>query len=96
MITSGITRGAVIIPDSSVRPRNAPKRARVTPARVPSTTAPQAEIAAISIDSPAAPRICVFDSSSPYHFRVGECAASQTVTSRELLNEKTIIERIGR
>ena len=33
--------------------------------------------------------------SSPYHLSVGECAASHTVTRRELLNENTIIDRIG-
>ncbi len=95
VITSGMTNGAAVIPDSSVRPLNGPNLARVTPASVPRMTAPHAEIAAISIDSPAAPRIWAFENSSPYHLSVGECAASQTVTNLELLNEKTTIDRMG-
>src|SRR6185437_13174066 len=95
VITSGMTSGAVVMPNSRVRPRNWPKRARVTPARGPSTTAQQAEIAAIWIDSPAAPRIGPYDSSYPYQRKVGECGASHTVTRRELLNENTISDTIG-
>src|SRR6185312_7881687 len=70
-------------------------RDRVNPASVPSTTAQQAEIAAIWTDSPAAPRIWAFDSNSPYQRSVGEWAASHTVTRRELLNENTMRDRIG-
>ena len=51
--------------------------------------------AATLIESQAAPRICSLPSSARYHLRVGESAASQTVTSRELLKEKKIIDRIG-
>jgi hypothetical protein len=58
-------------------------------------TAPVAATSAIRIDSQAAPRICPFDNNSPYHLSVGEWAASQTVTSLELLNENTIIDRMG-
>src|SRR5262249_58599448 len=80
---------------SNRRPRNGPKRASAIPARVPSTTAAVAEISAMRIDSQAAPRICWLLSSALYHLRVGECAASHTVTRRELLNENTIIDAIG-
>src|SRR5690349_6172165 len=95
VMTSGITMGAVVIPDSSVRPLNGPNLASATPVSVPRMTAPVADMSAIRIDSHAAPTIWVFDSNSPYHLSVGECAASQTVTSLELLNENTIIDRIG-
>src|SRR5580658_1420956 len=95
VITSGITIGAVVIPDSNVRPRKGPKRASATPVSVPRITAPVAETRAIRIDSHAAPMICPFEINSPYHLSVGEWAESQTVTNRELLNEKTIIDRIG-
>src|ERR1700722_2674652 len=95
VITSGITIGAVVMPDSSVRPRKGPKRANATPVSVPRITAPVAETSAIRIDNHAAPTICPFEINSPYHLSVGEWAASQTVTKRELLNEKTIIDRIG-
>src|ERR1700716_2213602 len=95
VITSGITIGAVVIPDNKVRPRKGPNRASATPASVPRMTAPVAETSAIRIDSQAAPTICPFDNNSPYHLSVGEWAASQTVTSLELLNENTIIDRMG-
>src|ERR1700733_15296779 len=95
VMTSGMTSGAVVMPTSSVRPRNGPKRASATPVSVPSTTAPLAAISAIRTDSQAASRISSLPSSSPYHFNVGEWAASQTVTRRELLNENTIIDRMG-
>jgi hypothetical protein len=39
------------------------------------------------IDSHAASRISRLPNRAAYHFSVGEFAASQTVTSRELLNE---------
>src|SRR5580658_7777984 len=63
---------------------------------VPMTTAPNAFMTAILTDSQAASMIWRFWNKATYHFNVGECAASQTVTSREALNEKPIIERIGR
>src|ERR1700726_153773 len=88
VITSGITSGAVVIADSSVRPRNGPKRASTMPTRVPSTTAPVAAAAATLIESPAALKIWPLERSDIYHLNVGECAASHTVTKRELLNEK--------
>ncbi len=47
------------------------------------------------MDSQAADRMAPSSNSLAYHFRVGELAASHTVTRRELLNEKKIIERIG-
>ena len=95
-MTSGITSGAVVIPDNNVRPLNGPNRASTKPASVPSTTAPVAETAATLIDNQAASRIGVLCNNSPYHFSVGDAAASQTVTNLELLNEKNIIDRIGR
>ncbi len=95
VITSGMTSGAVVMPTSRVRPRNGPKRASATPVSVPSTSAPLAAMSAILMESHAALRISSLPSSSPYHLRVGEWAASQTVTRRELFSENTIIERIG-
>ena len=58
-------------------------------------TAPVAVVAATWMDSHAADRIWSSLNSCTYHFTVGEFAASQTVTRRELLNEKNTIERIG-
>src|SRR5665213_464286 len=96
VMTSGITSGAVVIADSSVRPRNGPNRASTIPPIVPTTTAPVAAAAATLMDSHAARRICSFESNDTYHLSVGECTASQTVTNRELLKEKIIIDKIGR
>src|SRR5689334_18500316 len=95
VMTSGMTSGAVVRPCSSARPRNGPKRDRTRPASVPRITAPVADIAATWMDSHAAERMAVSSNSLAYHLRVGEFAASHTVTRRELLNEKKIIERIG-
>src|SRR5690349_1512735 len=95
VMTSGMTSGAVVRPWSRARPRNGPKRDRTRPASVPSTTAPVADMAATLMDNQAADRMALSSNSFAYHFRVGEFAASQTVTRRELLNEKKIIERIG-
>ena len=58
-------------------------------------TAPVAVAAATWIDSHAAEMIWWSSKSFTYHFRVGELAASHTVTRRELLNEKNTIDRIG-
>ena len=95
VITSGITSGAVVMVESMARPRNGPKRTSASPASVPRMTAPVAVIAAICSDSNAASRICPFANSLRYQRRVGELAASQTVTNLELLNEKNTIERMG-
>src|SRR6516165_3038015 len=95
VMTSGMTIGAVVMPASSSRPRKGPKRANAMPASVPSTTAALAEISAMRIESQAAPRICSLLASVRYHLKVGECAASHTVTRRELLKENTIIDTIG-
>ena len=57
MITSGITSGAAVIPDSRVRPLNGPKRVSAMPASVPSATASVAEIAATLTLSHAALRM---------------------------------------
>ena len=84
VITSGITSGAVVRPENSVRPLNGPNRASTMPASVPSTTASVAEIAATRRLSHAAFRIWSFCSSSPYHFVENP---PHTVTSFDLLNE---------
>ena len=84
------------MPDEQRAAAEAPKRASATPARVPRMTAPVAATDARSASTARLhPVIWPFDNSAPYHLSVGECAASQTVTRRELLNEKTIIDRIG-
>src|SRR6185312_14975735 len=95
LITSGITMGAVVIPTRSERPRKAPNRASAVPASVPRTVAAVAAHAATRRDSQAASRTSPSEKSTPYHLRVGECAASQTVTRRLLLKEYTIIETMG-
>ncbi len=92
VITSGITSGAVAMPDSSVRPRNGPKRASAMPVSVPSTTAAVAAIAAILRLSSAAPTICLLASRAPYHLVENP---PHTVTSRDSLNEKTTSETMG-
>jgi hypothetical protein len=58
-------------------------------------TAPVADMAATWIDSHAADRIWSSESRRSYQRRVGDVSAFQTVTLRESLNEKTIIERMG-
>ena len=80
VMTSGMTSGAVVSPDSSVRPLNGPNRASVMPASVPSTTASVAEIAATLRLSHAALRICSLRSNSPYHLVENP---PHTVTSRD-------------
>ena len=84
VMTSGMTSGAVVRPESSVRPLKGPKRASTSPASVPSTTASVAEIAATFRLRNAAFRIWSFCSSAPYHLVE---KPPQTVTRRELLNE---------
>src|SRR6478735_9060239 len=93
--TSGMTSGAVVRPCSSARPRKGPNLASTRPAIVPSTTAPLAVMAAIRMDSQAACSTGRSWNSAAYQRSVGELAASHTVTSRELLKEYTIIEKIG-
>ena len=87
VMTSGSTIGAVVRPTNRLRPRNLPNRTRQNAASVPRIVAPVAFSAATRKDSRAASSTSPLDSSSPYHFSVGECAASHTVTSREALNE---------
>jgi hypothetical protein len=82
-----MTSGAVVRPCRNARPLNGPKRARISPARVPRITAPVALMAATWMDTHAAERIMPSLNSVPYHLSVGEFAASQTVTIFELLNE---------
>ena len=95
VMISGITSGAVVIAERNARPRNGPKRVNTTPAKVPRITAPLAVIAATLMEIQAAPSSWSFSSNRAYHRSVGELSRSQTVTRRELLNENTIIERIG-
>src|SRR6185312_2312477 len=95
LITSGMTMGAVVIPTRSERPRKAPNRARAVPARMPRIVETVAAQTATRSDSQAASSTCPSEKSTPYHLRVGECAASQTVTRRLLLKEYTIIDRMG-
>ncbi len=83
-MTSGMTSGAVVMPDSIVRPRNLPKRASASPASVPRMTAPVALVAAIFTDSQAASRIWRLSNNRPYHWVE---KPPHTVTSRDLLNE---------
>ena len=80
------------MPDSSVRPRNGPKRASAMPVSVPSTTAAVAEMAAIFRLRSAAPMICWLSSSAPYHLVENP---PHTVTSRDSLNENTTSDTIG-
>jgi hypothetical protein len=92
VITSGITSGAVVSPENSVRPLNGPNRASAMPASVPSATAIVAEIAATRRLSHAALRIWSFCSSAPYHLVENP---PHTVTSFDALNEYTISDTIG-
>ena len=95
LITSGMTMGAVVMPTRRERPRKAPNRASAVPARVPRMVEAVAAQTATRSDSHAASRTSSSERRTPYHLSVGECAASQTVTSRLLLKEYTIIDRIG-
>ena len=87
VMTSGSTIGAVVSPIKRLRPRKLPKRTRQKAAMVARIVEPVALTAATRKLRRAASRISPFASSSAYHFSVGECAESQTVTSREALNE---------
>ncbi len=84
VITSGITSGAVVMPENKVRPLNLPNRASASPASVPRITAPVALTAAIFRDSHAALRIWSLSNSFPYHSVENP---PHTVTRRDLLNE---------
>ena len=92
VITSGITSGAVVIPDNSVRPLKRPKRASTRPASVPRITAPVALRLAILMLNFAALSICCSWNSSTYHLVE---KPAHTVTSFEELKEKKTIDRIG-
>ena len=91
-MTSGITIGAETMPENNVRPRKLRKRTSATAARVPSTKAMVALMAAICRLSQAAPSICGSLNSSPYHLVE---KPDQTVTKRFSLNENTTIEMMG-
>ena len=80
------------------RPASAKAPATARPPCRTSTAGPVASgatFATASMSVGSARSIGAFDSSATYHLRVGEFAASQTVTRRELLKENTTIERIG-
>src|SRR5271165_6799820 len=95
VMTSGMTKGAVVMALSVNRPLNWLKRARPKPANVPRITDPEALITATLSDIHAASSISSLLSSEWYHLRVGEFAASHTVTSLDALNENTTIDKIG-
>lgn len=75
-----------------MRPRNDLNRANASPAMVPRIVAIVAESSAIFSDRIAALITWSFSNSFPYHLVENP---PQTVASRALLNENTIIDRIG-
>jgi hypothetical protein len=91
-MTSGMTKGAVTIPDSKVRDRKRPKRANTKAAIVPIVVATQAVTAAIRKLSSAASSIGPLSANFPYHFSE---KPPHTVTNFDSLKEKTIMDRIG-
>src|SRR5271168_1756238 len=95
VITSGMTKGAVVMAFKVNRPRNWLKRASPKPASVPKMTDPEALMRATFTEIHAASRISSFCSSATYHLSVGEWAPSHTVTSFDALKENTTIDRIG-
>src|SRR3984957_6196229 len=95
VMTSGMTKGAVVMAFSVKRPRNWLKRANPNPASVPRITDPEALMTATLSDIQAASSISSLLSSAWYHLRVGELAASHTVTNFDALKENTTIDRIG-
>ena len=92
VITSGMISGAVTKPEKIVLPRNRPKRASAIPAMVPRMVAIVALTSAISSDRIAALMTCRLSNSFQYHSVENP---PQTVESRDLLNEKKIIEKMG-
>ncbi len=83
-MTSGITSGALIIPENWVKPRKRPNRARTKPAHVPITTEANAVIRPMRSDSHAAAINSSSSASAAYHLSEN-CV--QTVTSFDSLNE---------
>ena len=92
VMTSGMTSGAVIIPENTVRPRKRPKRHSARPAIAPRTVAKVADVTAMRRLKNAASSTCSLRSNSPYH-RVEK--PPQTVASRESLNEYTMTRTSG-
>ena len=92
VITSGMTSGAVTKPEKAVRPRKRRKRASAMPAMVPRMVAKVALTSAMRSESRAASMTWSFWNSLTYHWVE---KPPQTVARRDLLKEKTIIERIG-
>ena len=93
MITSGITSGALTMPEKSVRPKKRRYFTSANAARVPSTTEAQAVSSAIFSDShrPADDLAVVGQRRVPLSEK-----PRQTLGSRESLNEKTTSATIGR
>ena len=91
--TSGITSGAVTMPENSVRPLKRLYFTSAKAASVPSTTEPQAVRKAIFRLSHRPARISPSLSSAAYHFSV---KPRQTLGSGESLNEYTTSATIGR
>ncbi len=84
VITSGMTSGAKIMPENSVRPRNRPIRTRTSAAMVPNTVASVAEMKATFSVIHAASISCSFSSSPAYHLVENP---PHTVTSFDSLKE---------
>ena len=84
VITSGITRGAVTMPENRSRPRNLGNRASASPAIVPRMVATVAEISAICTDRISAAPTCRLENNDTYHLVENP---PQTVASREPLKE---------
>ncbi len=92
VITSGITKGAVIMLEKAVLPLNVPIRTITMEAMVPNTTDVEAANKAIFKLIQAAPSICGSRNSSPYHLKE---KPAQTVTNSDLLNENITKIKIG-
>ncbi len=95
VITSGMTSGAVVMPTIRVRPRKGPKRARATPGKRAQYHRAAGGDERNPDRQPGRGDDFIVAQQFGIPLKVGECAASQTVTRRELLSENTIIDRIG-
>jgi hypothetical protein len=91
-MTSGMIRGAETSPENSVRPPKRRKRASAMPAIVPRMVARVALIRAILSERRAAAMTWSFEKRRQYHSVENP---PHTVASRDLLNEKKIMETIG-
>ena len=94
-MTSGMTSGAVVMPDEQRAAAERPE-AREHEARERAQHHRAGRRERGDLDrQPGGIEDLLVGSSATYQRRVGESAASHTVTSRELLNENTTIDRIG-